>query len=93
MQNISRESVIKAITDLTLSYIASIDHYQTKANEQSKYYRGARLRWHQEIYATEEGIITLMWVANELGLYEEVEKRVPIPQYLRDEFRKTEQAE
>ncbi len=84
MENTSRDSVTDAIVGLMLNYLASIEMLVRQVERQSPTEREElRLELEKEEY----GLVTLMKLANKLGLYEKVASRVVIPRHLQELFR------
>ncbi len=81
--NISRESVIKAITALMLNDIGGRRDWGKKAATENP---EEQERIRQHIKGIEESIVTLMKLADELGLYEEVDRRIVIPPHLKEDY-------
>ena len=75
MENTSRDAVTKVLTDLLLTQLRGIDSYEERANE-----------YPVKKEKTEESILTLMKVADELGLYEDVVKDIGIPQHIKEYY-------
>jgi hypothetical protein len=82
MENTSRDAVTKVLTDLLLTQLGGIDSYEERANEHPV--KQERMRLEKE--KTEESILTLMKVADELGLYEDVVRDIVIPQRIKDYY-------
>ncbi len=77
--DIPREAVTAAITNLMRSYLVRLDDYSGRLQ------RGEDPElWTLEIEKTEEGFFTLMRLAIDLGLYEEVDRRIVIPRSAKD---------
>jgi hypothetical protein len=82
MENSSRNAVTKVLTDLILTQLGGIDSYEERANELPV--KQERMRLEKE--TTEESILTLMKVADELDLYEDVVRDIVIPQRIKAYF-------
>jgi len=82
MEAENHESVIKAIADLIRSHLVSLDLYEKQATEQP----GERERLTRGSEKTEAGIFALMKLSSDLGMYEDVNWRVSVPQHLKEGF-------
>ena len=82
MEAVNRESVIKAIADLIRSHLVSVDLYEKQATE----WPGEREMITRESEKTEAGVFAFMKLASDLGMYEDVNRRVGIPQHLKEGF-------
>ena len=82
MENTSRDAVTKVLTDLLLTQLGDINSYEERANEHPV--KQERMRLEKE--KTEESILTLMKVADELGLYEDVVRDIVIPQRIKEYY-------
>jgi len=80
MENTSRDAVTKVLADLILTQLGGINSYGERANEHPV--KQERMRLEKE--KTEESILTLMKVADELGLYEDVARDIVIPQRIKE---------
>jgi len=81
-ENTSRDAVTKVITNLILTQLGGIDSYEERANELPV--KQERMRLEKE--KTEESILTIMKVADELDLYEDVVRDIVIPQRIKEYF-------
>ena len=75
MATISREAVTKAITGHIRNYLASIEQYEKRPEIPP-----------EQIEKAAEGVFALMRLADELGLYEDVESQIVIPQRFKEEL-------
>jgi hypothetical protein len=81
-QQISRERVVEVIKDLMLNDIVQIDRLSKRLEEEPEERESMRRR----IRYSEEVVFTLMKVANELGVYEDVNGKITIPHRLKRAF-------
>ena len=75
MATISREAVTKAITEHIRNYLASIEQYEKRPEIPP-----------EQIEKAAEGVFALMRLADELGLYEDVESHIVIPYRFKEEL-------
>ena len=81
-QHISRDRVVEVIKDLMLNDIVHIDMLNKRLEEEPEERESMRRR----IRYSEEVVFTLMKVANELGVYEDVNGKIKIPRRLKRDF-------
>ena len=81
-QQISRDRVVEVIKDLMLNDIVHIDMLRERLEKEPEERESMRRR----IRYIEEGVFTLMKVANELGVYEDVDGKIKIPHRLKRDF-------
>jgi hypothetical protein len=82
-ENISREAVIKAIAELILNSIVGMKDWETQLASKTT---AEQERIRQNIKIDEESIITLMKLATDLGLYEDVNGRITIPKHIKEDY-------
>ena len=81
-QHISRDRVVEVIKDLMLNDIVHIDMLRERLEKEPE--EGESMR--RRIRYSEEGVFTLMKVANELGVYEDVNGKIKTPHRLKRDF-------
>ena len=81
-QQISRDRVVEVIKDLMLNDIVHIDMLRERLEKEPE--EGESMR--RRIRYIEEGVFPLMKVANELGVYEDVDGKITIPNRLKRDF-------
>ena len=81
-QHISRDRIVEVIKDLMLNDIVHIDMLSKRLEKVPEERKSMRRR----IRYSEEGVFTLMKVANELGVYEDVNGKITIPHRLKRDF-------
>ena len=81
-QHISRDRVVEVIKDLMLNDIVHIDMLSKRLEKEPEERESMRRR----IRYSEEVVFTLMKVANELGVYEDVNKKIKIHRHLKRDY-------
>ena len=81
-QHIRRDRVVEVIKDLMLNDIEHIDILSMRLEKVPEERESMRRR----IRYSEEVVFTLMKVANELGVYEDVDGKITIPHRLKRDF-------
>jgi hypothetical protein len=82
MEPISRDVAATEITDLILGTLAGLEQDEKRANDPNEDVE----KWAVQIEKDDERILTLMQVAQKLGVYEDVAGVVVIPQRLLDAY-------
>jgi hypothetical protein len=81
-QHISRDRVVEVIKDLMLNDIVHIDMLSKRLEKVPEERESMRRR----IRYSEEVVFTLMKVAEELGVYEDVNRKIKIPRHPKRDY-------